>query len=225
MNYSWKSVCWFWSLVLALPTPAIPASGEADPQSIEQLITQVQKRYDSTLDLSGEVVQETLLLRLNKRVAAHGTFAFRKPGKMRWDLANGMRETIVSDGQTLWIYRPEDQQVIRMPFQQAFRSTTPVSFLTGVGRIAEDFDVALEPSQGSSLRLRLVPKRNNADVGTLWLEVDKTTYDITGAEIQDPLGNTSKVTLRNVRRNTGLGNDLFRFEIPPGADVLDASGN
>lgn len=200
------------------------AAGPTDDEAVAPLVTRVQERYDTTRDLSGEVVQETTLARLNKRVTAKGTFAFRKPGKMRWELANGMRETIVSDGQTLWIYRPDDQQVIRMPFRQAFRSSTPVSFLTGVGRIRDDFDVTLESSDGPYLRLRLVPKRRDAEMGTLWIEVDKTTYDIVSAEVQDALGNMSKITLGKVQRNIGLNEDLFQFQIPPGADVLDASG-
>ncbi|GBD26434.1 Outer-membrane lipoprotein carrier protein [bacterium HR30] len=204
------------------PAPALSETVPVGSEAVSQIVTRVQQRYDATVDLSGDVVQETTLVKLNKRVTAKGTFAFRKPGKMRWELANGMRETIVSDGKTLWIYRPDDQQVIRMPFEQAFRSSTPVSFLTGVGRLAEDFRAAIEPSDSPHLRLRLEPKHRNADVGVLWLEVDKTTYDIVSAEVKDPLGNTSKLTLANVRRNSGLADDFFRFQVPEGTDVLDA---
>jgi outer membrane lipoprotein-sorting protein len=110
-----------------------------------------------------------------------------------------------------------------MPFDQAFRSQMPVSFLTGVGRIADDFVVHIEDGTGEKLRLRLEPKRSSADVGILWLEVDRTTYDIIGAEVKDPLGNTSKLILENLRRNTGLDDRSFRFDIPPGADVMDAA--
>ncbi|MCX8071105.1 MAG: outer membrane lipoprotein carrier protein LolA [Candidatus Binatia bacterium] len=198
--------------------------GESTPEQagVGAIVARVQERYDATRDLTADVTQETVLTRLNKRVTASGTVAFRKPGKMRWELTNGQKEVIVSDGQTLWIYRPEDQQVIRIRFAQAFRSNMPVSFLTGVGRIAEDFIPSLEPAAGTHLRLRLVPKRGDADVGVLWLDVDPTTYDIVGAEVKDPLGNTSKLTLQNIKRNTGLSDGVFQFEVPPGVDVLDA---
>ncbi|GIW45120.1 MAG: outer-membrane lipoprotein carrier protein [Candidatus Binatia bacterium] len=199
------------------------ASGSSLVHNVGEIVARVQERYDATRDLTANVIQETTLAKLGKRVTAKGTVAFKKPGKMRWELANGQRETIVSDGHTLWIYRPEDQQVIRMPFDQAFRSQMPVSFLTGVGRIADDFVVHIEDGTGEKLRLRLEPKRGSADVGILWLEVDRATYDIIGAEVQDPLGNTSKLILENLRRNTGLDDRSFGFEIPPGVDVMDAA--
>lgn len=210
------------ALLLGFVTVGRTAYAEGEgAQQAESVVQAVQARYDATQDLAGEVLQETRLARVEKTVTARGTVAFKKPGKMRWELANGERETIVSDGRTLWMYRPEDEQVIRMPFTQAFRSSTPISFLVGVGKIADDFRASLENVGGQRLRLRLEPRRNEGDVGVLWLEVDKNTFDILAAEVQDPVGNRSKFVLQNVRRNSGLGDDLFQFSVPPGVDVLD----
>lgn len=222
---SWKFPCFVVALGLML-VRAGSASGEraipANPPAADTIVQAVQARYDATTDLSGDVIQETNVVRLNKTIMARGTVAFKKPGKMRWELANGDREVIVSDGKTLWMYRPEDQQVLRMPFDSAFRSSTPISFLTGVGKIAENFRVAFEGAEDGRLRLRLEPKRQEADVGMLWLLVDATSFDIVGAEVQDPLGNRSKLTFQNVRRNQGLSDTLFEFAVPAGVDVLEA---
>lgn len=222
---SWKFPCFVVALGLML-VRAGSASGEraipATPPAADAIVQAVQARYDATTDLSGDVIQETNVVRLNKTIMARGTVAFKKPGKMRWELANGDREVIVSDGKTLWMYRPEDQQVLRMPFDSAFRSSTPISFLTGVGKIAENFRVAFEGAEDGRLRLRLEPKRQEADVGVLWLLVDATSFDIVGAEVQDPLGNRSKLTFQNVRRNQGLSDTLFEFAVPAGVDVLEA---
>ncbi len=222
---NWKFPCFAVALGLMLVRPG-SASGErafpAAPSAADAIVQAVQARYDATTDLSGDVTQETNVVRLNKTIVARGTVAFKKPGKMRWELANGDREVIVSDGKTLWMYRPEDQQVLRMPFDSAFRSSTPISFLTGVGKIAENFRVAFEGAEDGRLRLRLEPKRQEADVGVLWLLVDATSFDIVGAEVQDPLGNRSKLTFQNVRRNQGLSDTLFEFAVPAGVDVLEA---
>jgi len=222
---SWNFPCFVVAIGLML-VRAASAFGErtipATPSAVDAIVQAVQNRYDATTDLSGDVVQETNVVRLNKTIVARGTVAFKKPGKMRWELANGDREVIVSDGKTLWMYRPEDQQVVRMPFDSAFRSSTPISFLTGVGKIAENFRVAFEGAEDGHLRLRLEPKRQEADVGMLWLLVDATSFDIVGAEVQDPLGNRSKLTFRNVRRNQGLSDTLFEFAVPAGVDVLEA---
>ena len=57
-------------------------------------------------------------------------------------------QTVVADGTTLWLYQPKEQQVMKAPFDAAFRSTTPISFLTGVGRITDDFSRATLDGSG-----------------------------------------------------------------------------
>jgi outer membrane lipoprotein carrier protein len=148
--------------------------------------------------------------------------AFKRPGKMRWTLRNPSEQVIVADGATLWVYEREEKQVLKAPFQQAFRSSSPVSFLSGVGRIEEDFAASLDGGGESELFLNLVPRREEAEIGQLRLHVDRRTYDITGAEVRDPLGNLTKLEFSNLRRNQGLAEELFRFEAPPGVDVIEA---
>ena len=45
---------------------------------------------------------------------------------MRWTLTEGVSQVIVADGKTLWFYEPDEQQVLKAPFQNAFRSSTPI---------------------------------------------------------------------------------------------------
>lgn len=189
---------------------------------VASVVRKVQERYDAIRDLVADVEQETHMAKLGKTLRTQGTVVFKKPGKMRWEMQNGVGETIVADGVTLWIYRPEDQQVIRMPFTEAFRSTTPISFLTGVGRISDDFDATLGEQVDSRLALVLTPKRKEADLGSLRLFVQTDSFDIVGAEVTDPLGNVSRLRLKNILRNTGVPDERFAFQVPPGVDVLDA---
>lgn len=201
---------------------AEPGFDSAVRLDVTAMVRKVQERYDATQDLLADVEQETRMAKFGKTLRARGTVVFKKPGKMRWEMQDGMAETIVANGVTLWIYRPEDQQAIRMPFSQAFRSTTPISFLTGVGRISEDFEVQLGGQEDSLVTLVLTPKRKDADLGTLRLFVQGDTFDIVGAEVTDPLGNVSRLKLSNVRRNTGVSDETFAFQVPAGVDVLDA---
>jgi len=87
-----------------------------------------------------------------------GRMYFRKPGRMRWEYEGPEPQTIVADGTYLWIYQPEDRQVLRAPLEQAFQSQTPVSFLLGVARLGEDFEPELlDDADDGSLRLALHP--------------------------------------------------------------------
>jgi len=210
---------WLCALVIAL-TPVVSA-GALD---VTEIVRKVQERYDATRDFTAEVTQEMTVASLGKTITSHGRVAFKKPGKMRWELAQNDKQVIVADGTTLWLYQPEERQVFKAPFDAAFRSSTPISFLTGVGRIAQDFTVTLdgESPDGQVLHLMLIPRRTDADVGKLRLTVARNGFDIRGAEIHDPLGNVSRLQFDHMQRNVGLADDQFVFQIPPGVDVISA---
>lgn len=213
-----------WLYVLGI---VLLASVHAQGLDIEAIVRKVQERYDSTRDFTAHVTQEMTIASLGRTTTAHGTVAFKKPGKMRWDLIQDDPQVIIADGKTLWLYQPQEHQVLKAPFDLAFRSTTPISFLTGVGRISRDFEVSLDgPGAGGKdakvLSLLLVPRRDRAAVGRLRLTVARDTGEIRGAEIHDPLGNVSRLRFDHIRRNVGLPDAQFEFQVPPGVDVISA---
>jgi uncharacterized protein YajQ (UPF0234 family) len=134
------------------------------------------------------------------------------------------KQTIIADGETLWFVQPVDNQVLKAPLANAFESRTPVSFLLGVARIEQDFRATLlAPADDGLLRLQLDPaKGDDGSLGALILDVDPKTYDVAAATVRDPLGNTTRVDLHDLRRNGTVDDALFRFERPSGMDVIQA---
>lgn len=200
------------------------AAAPARATEVQELMRRVQARYDATADFTADVTQEMSIASLNKTIASHGTVEFKKPGRMRWEFKQEDPQIIVADGTNLWFYKPKETQVFKAPFNAAFRSATPISFLTGVGRLDEDFDAQLDGASddGEFLYLLLVPKHDATDVGRLRLMITKDNADIRGAEVFDPLGNVSRLKFKNVRRNVGLPESAFVFAIPEGVDVIGA---
>lgn len=215
--------------LLAVPSYALPAAAPAD---VAAIVHKVQARYDETRDFMAGVTQEMTVASLGRTVTSHGTIAFKKPGRLRLELTDNDPQTVVADGTTLWFYQPSERQVLKAPFNAAFRSSTPISFLTGVGRISDDFEARLPdagtedgtnaPTAPGEIVLLLTPRRADGDVGNLWLTVTADTFDIRGAEVHDPLGNVSRLRFDNIRRNTGVADDHFVFRVPPGVDVINA---
>jgi len=187
------------------------------------IVTRLQARYDTTRAFRADFRQQTTIAAVGTSEEARGRVAFKKPGKMRWEFEAPDRQSIVSDGTTLWIYQPADRQVLKAAFAAAFVSTTPVSFLTGMGRITEDFRPEADPRgcRGERLYVRLVA-RAQQDVGSLTLAVDRTTFDIVEAAVTDPLGNVTTLVFANQERNVEIPDGEFRFEVPPGIDVITA---
>jgi outer membrane lipoprotein carrier protein len=205
----------------ATPGAAADATERCPPPG--EIAQRLQARYDATRNFRADFRQETTVTALGQRDEAFGTVVFMKPGRMRWEFQTPQRQSIIADGTTLWIYQPADRQVLKAPFGAAFVSTTPVSFLTGVGRIKDDFRVEPDPRgcNAQRLYLKLVPKAGQ-DLGALSLATARATYDIVEAAITDPVGNVTTLTFSNVERNVDLPEDEFRFVVPDGVDVVAA---
>ena len=199
-------------LAAAVVTPA-----RAD--ELADALRTLQQRYESTRTLVAKFRQEVESPTMAGKLTSNGTVSFEKPNRMRWDYAAPDRQTIVSDGETLWIYQPEEKQVLKAPLREAFQATTPVTFLGGLGHVDRDFTPTLESSADDRWVLKLVP-REERGVGTLVLVVRKGDASIEEARISDPLGTTTHLALSEERRNVSLGADLFHFTPPPGVDVV-----
>ncbi len=186
----------------------------------ETVVARLQARYDETDGFRADFVQEVTSATLGQTLRSRGQVFFKKPGRMRWEFTEP-QQLLIADGSALWLYQPSERQAVKTPFQHAFNSQTPISFLTGVGRLEEDFSVLPQGETSGVYQLRLTPKQAAEAIGRLDIEVSKETFDILQALITDPLGNTTRVSFTNIERETALGDDLFRFELPPGTDLVE----
>src|ERR1043166_6035757 len=107
-------------LLLALALAAVPAA--AADNALKQALARLQTRYETTRTLTADFRQSVESPTLASPLESHGTLAFEKPIRMRWDYAAPDPQLIVGDGEILWIYQPGDKQVIKAPLAQAFRS-------------------------------------------------------------------------------------------------------
>jgi outer membrane lipoprotein carrier protein len=202
-------------LVVAVGTGVVAE----DKAPVAQALDKLQERYETTKTLTADFRQTVESPTLAKPLESHGTVAFEKPNRMRWEYAKPDEQVIVGDGETLWVYQPEDHQVIKAPLGEAFQATTPVTFLAGLGRLDRDFDASLDGDEADRWRLRLVPRRDSG-IGTLGLTVRKKDASIEEARITDPVGTTTRIAFSNERRNVDLEAGRFRFTPPPGVDVI-----
>jgi outer membrane lipoprotein carrier protein len=210
----------------AFAFPRTLAAADADGvRRSAEIVRSVQQRYDATTDFTADVVQEMSVASLGKTLTSRGRLSYAKPGKLRWQVDDGSGQLIVADGSTLWLYQPEERQVLKARFEAAFHASTPISFLLGVGRITDEFDASLEPepSPRDGLDwLKLIPRQGDGGLGWLRLGVDPKTFDISAADVHDHLGNVTRLRFNNLRHGVGLDESLFRFQVPEGIDVVEA---
>jgi outer membrane lipoprotein carrier protein len=192
------------------------ALGAQDPATA--LARRVDARHKQVGDLTARFVQTYRSAALGRELVERGTLALKRPGRMLWEYRDPERKTFVSDGRKFYFYVPADKQVIVR--DQAGDRGLPTLLLSGQGDIADQFEVALEQGTGAGLqRLRLVPRRPDAELERAYLDVDGEAR-IVGIEVHDAQGNVSRFRFEGVRENVGLADKLFRFEVPRGVELV-----
>jgi outer membrane lipoprotein carrier protein len=192
------------------------------PLQSSTVVDRVQDHYQHTQSFGAKFSEELTGVGRPKLIRSGQVF-FKRPGKMRWEFDTPQKEIVVSDGHKLYNYQPDLNQVIELPIERAFKSAAPLAFLLGIGNMRRDFTASLPlstPTDGL-VHVTLVPKGGGE---RLEMGLDPSTYDLTTVKVTDALGNTTSITFSAVRTNIQLSDALFNFQVPPGADVVEAPG-
>lgn len=204
------------------PAPAIsaqPVTAQAAP-AVDAVVAGIQAFYAEATDLKASFTQTYTYKIYNRTKVSNGTVFFKKPGKMRWDYTSPSKKMFLSDGNTLWVYEPEENQA----FKRALKSSqlpVALTFMTGQGKLADAFNATLLTSKKADvLKVKLVPKLNQGDYKALVLTVDAATYAVKASTVFDPVGNTNYVVFGGMKTNVGLPDAGFVFTPPAGVQVI-----
>ena len=184
----------------------------------------LQRKYDSIKDFSATFTQtyEGGVLR-RKASSESGTVYVKKPGKMRWDYTAPEKKLFVSDGRTMFFYIPADKQVMKNPVPAEDEATSAVLFLMGKGNIVRDFNLRwAEGGTDATYRLRLDPRKRQAEYDWLEVAADRQTLQIVGLTAADAQGGRSSFAFSNFKENAGLADKMFQFSIPRGTEVISS---
>ena len=183
----------------------------------------LQRRYESVRALSARFEQTTKSAALGgpgSVTTSSGQLVFAKPGRMRWSYEAPEPSLVVSDGSVLWIYDPLRREVQRLSVTQEYLSGAAVSFLFGEGKLSRDFEIRALACGADEATLELVP-REPASYEKLRARIDPRTGELRATTVIDLLGNETTVALHGTRVNQAPKADLFRFEVPEGAKLVD----
>ena len=148
---------------------------------------------------------------------ASGTFTFQRPGKFRWAYQKPYEHLIVGDGERVWIYDRDLNQVIVKKLDRALGST-PAALLAGSGALESNFELS---DGGSRDGLEFVDaKPRTPDTGFERVRIGFANNLPREMELKDTLGNMTTLKFETFERNPAQDASQFRFTPPPGADVV-----
>jgi outer membrane lipoprotein carrier protein len=199
------------SLLLAAQVSASDDVAQGVVQAIEQ-------HHAQTSDLVARFTQSYRSGMLGREITERGVLQVKRPGRMRWEYKDPEAKLFVTDGHTFYFYVPADKQVIVS--EQDARHSLAARLLSGRGGLLDEFVASLEvPEEEGVLRLKLVPRQPQADVERATVDVEPRGR-IRAILLEDVQGNRTRFRFEAVRENTGLKDELFRFEVPRGVEVI-----
>ena len=179
-------------------------------QQLHDFVKQVQSA-------SGVFSQRTQDAQGQARPAQTGEFAFKRPGKFKWSVLQPYEQLVLSDGQQLYQYDPDLNQLTQRGVDQAI-GASPAAILFGSGQLEESFDLADRADEGDLRWLRATPKAK--DAGFAYVDIAfKNTLPVR-LILLDTFDQKTIIDLTEVQTALRLSDDVFRFTAPEGVDVV-----
>ena len=149
-----------------------------------------------------------------------GTFEFQRPGRFRFVYKKPFEQTIVADGQTLWLSDADLNQVTQRAQAQALGST-PAALLASapdLSALRADFTLEAAPDQDGLHWVLARPKAKDGQLQSV--RVGFAGEQLAALDILDSFGQRSAIRFTGMQNNAALPAATFQFKPPQGADVV-----
>ncbi|HMN65280.1 MAG TPA: outer membrane lipoprotein chaperone LolA [Burkholderiaceae bacterium] len=200
------------SFVTGLAGALAPALARAGGQD------QLRAFLGDTRSARGEFTQKVLRPDGGVAESSSGDFAFSRPGRFRWEVRRPYEQLLVADGQKLYFYDKDLNQVTVRRLTDSMAST-PAAILFGDSDLERDFALReLAPRDGLEW-VEALPR--NKDAGFERIALGFRDGLPATMEVGDAFGRTTVFEFRAIARNAAVPPDLFRFVPPKGVDVVE----
>ena len=180
-------------------------------------VDQLRAFLTQTKTARGEFTQR-VTARGKPAVASSGRFAFERPGKFRWVYEKPYEQIIVADGQKLFLFDRDLNQVTVKKIAGALPAS-PASILFGTNDFERDFDVRDDGARDGLDWILARPRAKDSPFETI--QIGFRDGLPAAMQLTDSFGQTSLLAFRGLERNPRVDAETFRFVPPKGADVLE----
>ncbi len=150
---------------------------------------------------------------------SNGMLSISRPDRFRWDY-DDPEQLIIADGKKLWLFDIELDQ-ISVADQAESMVGSPAALLGGGARALDDFVIDGQFRADDIAWLRLRPRQPQSDFETI--SVAFHGGQLHAMELNDALGQRTRVLFDDMTTNTTLEDSLFVMQVPEGVDVIDNS--
>ncbi len=147
-----------------------------------------------------------------------GTFLFARPGKFIWQYQKPYEQLLQADGEQLYIYDKDLNQVTVKKLGDALGSS-PAAILFGSNDLEKNFTLSEAGTREGLEWLKAVPKAKDTSFEQIAIGLKNGQPE--AMELRDNFGQTSLLSFKKFEKNPALTSTSFKFTMPKGADVVN----
>jgi outer membrane lipoprotein carrier protein len=187
------------------------------------LLKTVEQRYNHSESLQ-VLFHEQYSKTGHRPRSESGVLDLRKPGRMRWEYSDPQGKLVVCDGKNLWMYIPSENQVQKTPLRETDDLQAPIAFLLGKLHFEKEFQNIQGKPEGADTRITAQPKSDNLPYSSVEFLV---TADgrIRQVKVTEYDNSIMEYNFDQEKVNPKLEDKLFHFQVPKGAEVVEAAKN
>ncbi|MCF8045367.1 MAG: outer membrane lipoprotein carrier protein LolA [Desulfarculaceae bacterium] len=198
--------------------PAASVLAEKNETVRDELLTRIENRYAGA-DFTAAFEQISRLKALDMNEKASGQAYFSHPGKMKWAYTAPTEHRIITDGTTLWIYRPDQHQVVTGDAEKFFKSGAGGAFLSNISLVREKYTIEIKENAKDHALLEFTPKVPRPEIASITIDVMKDTFHIKKVVTTNAYGDITELVFSDIKFKD-LDSGMFEFEIPEDVDVI-----
>jgi outer membrane lipoprotein carrier protein len=199
---------------------SIPAAAEIRSPALDKLLKSIEAHYNHTPALK-LYFSETYAGMRRPVESDSGILYLRKPGRMRWEYSTPAGKLFLSDGKEVFLYMPDERRAERSKLKESEDMRAPIAVLLGKLDFGKEFKSFETRPEKDGTWIIATPKSDSL----IYTKVEfLATPDGEIHRVRVTGQDQSKLdfAFSNEQENVTLPDALFKFQAPPGVQVVEA---
>ncbi len=210
-----KTLIILFSILATLSLFADQDSDNLMPKTrLQKTIAKIKSSYGKVDVLEADFEQVFFHKAYKRKKKSSGSVIFTKDLKMKWSYKTPEEKYIISNGEILWIYEPENEQAFKTNIKGS-ELESAAKFLLGKMDILNNYNIEL-----NKMTLVLTPKKES-NYKVIYLKLNKD-YKVVETKMIDNFDNENIIRYKNFKINKDkLTKEFFDFIPPDDTEIIE----
>ena len=202
--------------LLACMSVGVYAQQPADAAESRKMVAEVCAAAAEMTSLQCDFVQVKQLSLLQTALTSEGKMYYKGGDRLRWEYTSPYVYTFVLNGDRVMLKSSEKTDVVSVRSSKMFQQIARIMLNSVTGRCLADggdFRVTMYKG-GKEWEARLVPQQKElaALFSEVCLHIDPKLRMVTVVELKERSGDTTRIKMKNVRKNETIDNAVFSVQ-------------